>query len=217
MISTTFKPFLAGVATTALAGALLLGLSGFQGGTSIKIGIVDLQKATKDLPIMTNGLENIRRDEQARQALAEFVQTYPTITAEQASSIRALSLKTTPITEAERKQLDALKAAVIADEKKARDLQTKANPTQDDLKAIEAYRTRAVASREMLQNWLPELRNELLTKRNEADVDLNTRMRAIVAEVAKKGGYSVVYAAELTPYAANDITDEVKKAAEKLK
>ncbi len=216
MPSNPLKPFLAGVATTAAAGALLLGLVGFQGGASAKVGVVDFPRALKESALIATQNEGLRKADSARQAVAEFVNTYPTITVDQARTFRTLSLKANP-TDADREALDKLKAAIIADEKKARDLQTKANPTQDDLKAIEAYRTRAVASREMLQGWIGEFRNEMGALRNDAEQDLAQKVRALVAEVGKKQGYSVIYNSDVAPYAANDVTADVQAAAARLR
>ena len=69
----------------------------------------------------------------------------------------------------------------------------------------------------MLQGWLGEFRNEMVGMRNDAEADLATRVRAVVAEVGKKGGYTVIYNSDVAPYAANDITADVQAAAAKLK
>ena len=205
------KGFFLGVGTTALLAFGLMGLTGFQ-ANSPKVGIIDFAKAFNDTPLLKNQDEANRQAERNRQGIIDFVNTYPTITREQATRFRALSTKTN-LTDAERSELDKLKNEVIADEKKARDLQTKPNPTQEDLKAIEAYRTRQQSTREMLGSWVQEFRGEIAEQRGQANQEIVTKMRSIVAEVGKREGYSVIYEAQFAPYAANDVTKQVQEAA----
>ena len=215
MHNAQLKGFFMGVGATALAAFTLVGLSGFQ-ATSMKVGVVDFTKVFNDAPLVKTQDEGLRRADDARRAVVEFVNTYPTITREQAIQFRTLATKTT-LTEAEGNQRDKLKADVIAEEKKSRELQTKANPTQDDLKAIESYRTRTQATRELLQGWLQEFRGEMTELTSQARQDLANKVRAAISEVGRKEGYSVIYDVQVAPYAANDVTKQAADAVAKAK
>ncbi len=200
-----------GVGATAFAVLGLIGLSGFQ-ANSPKMGVVDFTKAFNESALVRTQDETLRQSERARQSIIEYVNTYPTITRDQATRFRTLSVKRDK-TEADGTALEKLKAEVQAEEKKSRDLQTKANPTQEDLKAIEGYRTRAQATREMLQGWVQEFRGEMVELQSQARQELATKIRSVIAEVGKREGYSVIYDIQTAPYAANDVTKQVQEAA----
>ena len=204
-----------GVGATAFAAIGLLGLTGFQ-ATSPKMGVVDFTKVFNESGLVKTQDETLRAAERLRQGLIEYVQTYPTITREQATRFRELSVKT-PKTDADTAALDKLKAEVQAEEKKYRDLQTKASPTQEDLKAIEAYRTRAGQTRELLGGWVQEFRGEMVELQSQARQQLAAKIRGVIADVGKREGYSVIYDIQSTPYAANDVTKQVQEAATKVK
>lgn len=207
------KGFFMGVGTTALAVFGILGLSGFQ-ATSPKMGVVDFKKAFNESGLVKSQDETLRAAERSRRSVIEYISTYPTITREQATQLRTLSVKR-DITEAERTTLDKLKATIQAEEKKSRDLQTKANPTQEDLKAMEGYRTRVQSTRELIQAWAQEFNNEMIALQADARQDLAGKIRNVIAEVGRKEGYSVIYDIETAPYAANDVTKQVQDAAAK--
>ncbi|MER3496533.1 MAG: hypothetical protein C4320_07015 [Armatimonadota bacterium] len=213
MTSSHLQGFFAGVGLTIVATSGLLSLSGFQ-GASLKIGSVDAAKAAND-SIEAKRLDSeLQKSVAARQGLLEFISTYPTISAADATRFRELSLKPTP-TAADTAEIERLRNAVIAEEKKSRDLQTKASPTAVDLSAIEGYRARAVATRDLLGKWSQEFDAQLYGMRDKSRQDLVEKVRSVIAEVGKKGGYTVIYDSNAAPYSANDISDEVKKALDR--
>lgn len=215
MHTTQLKGFFMGVGATALVAFGLMGLSGFQ-ATSMKVGVVDITKVFNESPLVKTQEDSLRRANDSRQSVLEFIRTYPTITRPQATTLRTLSVKK-ELTDAERTGLDKVKEDAKAEEKKARDLQTKANPSQDDLKAIEGYRTRTQASRELLQAWSQEFGGEMAELQNQARQELMTKVRGVIAEVGKKEGYTVIYDIQTAPYAANDVTRLAIDAGAKIK
>ena len=209
MTKSNLSAFFAGVVVTALAGVSLLSTTGFQ-TTSMKVGTVDAARAGNDSETAKTANEDLQKQLRNRAGILEFIQTYPTMTDAAATRFRELSLKPTP-TDADRAEIDKIKNATIAEEKKSRDLQTKASPTQDDLKAIEAYRALSVGKRELLDKWSREFDTQLRTSEANSIRGLRDRVRNAIAEVGKKEGYTVIHDSQAAPYAANDVTEAVLK------
>jgi Skp family chaperone for outer membrane proteins len=57
-----------------------------------------------------------------------------------------------------------------------------------------------------------EFTDELQQKQEKMRSDILDRVKAAVAEVSKKQGFSIVLNDEIAPYSANDLTPEALKA-----
>ena len=217
MQSQTLKGFLAGVTLTLVATVGLAGLTGFQ-GASQKVGMVDYSRAANDSEAGKKVANEVRGAFEARRGVLEFFKTYPTVDASSAKRFQELSLKAAP-TDAERAELDRLKASIVAEEQKSRALTAKANPTQDDLKLVESYQTRAsAATRNLLNNLAQELRQRHAQKadrRQRAKDALRPGEQGRSPRSGARRATRVIFDSKSAPYAANDVTPQLQSALNK--
>ena len=210
-----WKGFGSGIAVAAFGIIALGGLVGFQ-GTSAKVGVVDSRKVISSSDLYRRSRETFQSATSTRQSILEFVNANRTMKKEDAQRFRDLSLKNLP-TEAEKAELEKIKASALDGEKRKRDLELKNPPSADEQKALEEFRNRQASTGDLLQEWQKEFQQELEQLDSKVGQDLEKNVRDAIQEVGKKQGYSVVYASTVAPYAANDITDEVVKAVNKTK
>lgn len=196
------------VVAAALAGAMF-GM-GFQ-GTSGKTGTVNIQKVFESSDFAKKQTELLRNMAQARQGSVEFVQTHPSINPEDAAKFRELTAKATP-TALEKTEIERIRKQAQADEQRHRELTTKGNLTDADVKAYEDLNRRREANKRLLGQWSQEIGFEIQDKQNSLRQEALDRVDAAVAEVARKEGYSIVFSNVSAPYAANDLTDATLKA-----
>src|SRR5690349_17592529 len=103
--------------------------SGFQAKND-KYGVVDLAEVFSSSEFAKGQTDTLRNLNTQRQDILQFANTYPVFSTEQAQRFRELSVKTQP-TAAEKAELDKLKAAIIAQDKKLKDIQIKPQPTPE--------------------------------------------------------------------------------------
>lgn len=184
--------------------------SGFQDGAS-KFGVVDVNKVLRDSEKGKKLTEELQTQFNTRQGLLEFVAANPTISAEQASKLRELSVKLNT-TAAEKTEIENIKKAVVADENKFASLGQKADLTEGERAELEDLGTRRRNAQGMLGRWQQEFTQELQTLELEKQADLVDKVKSIVQDAAKKGGYTMVFQTNVAIYGANDLTDEATKA-----
>ena len=97
-------------------------------------------------------------------------------------------------------------------DQKFRDLQTKANPTDDDRKQLGTYNQNAKENNALAQRLNDEFTDELRQQQDKLRADTLSRAKTAVAEAAKKGEVSVVFVQDVAPYSANDITADALKS-----
>jgi Skp family chaperone for outer membrane proteins len=183
--------------------------SGFQNST-VKIATVDLEKVFNDSEYAKNQTAVLRNMGVARQGVLEYLSTYRAVKVEDAQRFRDLSLKDNP-TPADKTALDSLKTTIQTDDRRFKDLQTKSNPTPDEQAALQDYNRRIQQLAALQQRWNQEFEDEIRNMQQRLRNDTLNRVRQSVNDVAKQQGQSVVFASQVAPYAANDITDEALK------
>lgn len=206
---------LTGVTITSLGLVTLLVGSGFQ-GANMKIGVVDNVMAQDALIKSKNLEEEMVAFRSLRGNAFEFLSRYRLIKKTDAEKFLALSVKATK-TEVEKNELEKIKTNVMDAKKKFDDLQLKANPTPEEVKQLDEYRKVQADAQEFLSQMAQDSQNEVTVKQNQLANALRDSYVTILREVGKKQGYSVIFDRNFAPFGANDITDDVVKAANALK
>jgi len=184
--------------------------SGFQGKTD-KYGVVDLAEVFTASEYAKAQTEALRSLSAQRQDILQFANTYPVFSAEQAQRFRELSVKAQP-TAAEKAELDKLKNDVIAQDKRFKDDQLKANPGPEVVARLKEYSDRTQTMIKTLDRWAREFGDELMSQQEKLRSDTLQRVKTAVQEVGQKQGYSIVYVQDIVPYGANNITNDSLKA-----
>ncbi len=204
---------------TSVAGwivaAGLLGIvfgSGFQGAE--KYGVVDLRRVILDSKLNKQTTDKVEAARKIRVEILRFINEQRVISASQAARLRELELKETK-TDAEKTELDQLKAAVTAAAKELDALITKTNPSEAErLRLIELNRLDQ-ESQGILQQYTAEFEQDFeRLKADEQNKAIDAAAAATVA-VAKSKGFTVVYSSSAVVYAANDLTADATKEANK--
>lgn len=213
MNKTFITGFLSGTTVVALGMVMLLMGSGFQGQNQ-KIGVIDsgqVASAIAQAKSLREEEENFKND---RQNVLEFLDRYRVMKREDAIKFKTLSLKANK-TEAEKSELEKVKAAAIDAQKKFKDLELKSAPTADELKLLDDYRNRQAEMAELGQSTVKEYDEEIRALRDKNQTSIFEAYKNGVAEVGKKQGYTLVMDKNVAPFGANDISDEVVKVAAK--
>src|ERR1700730_3580432 len=105
----------------AAALVVVAATAGFQGST-VKIGVVDASKVVNESDYAKAQIEGLKAMVQARQDMLQFVDSYRPFTVAQATRFHDLNLRPVP-TPAEKAELDGIKNAVIASDKRLKELQ----------------------------------------------------------------------------------------------
>jgi len=176
------------LAAAAFAGAIL-GM-GFK-APGDKTGTVDVIKVFKDSDYAKTQNENLQLQVAERRDVVTFVQANRNMKPEDADKLRILSTKDKP-TPADKDDITRIKNDAHADEQKAEALQTKDKPTPAEL--------------------TQEFNDELTQQQEKMNQEALVRVRQVVQQVAHDQGYTVVFAQEVAPYCANDLTADALKA-----
>lgn len=195
-----------------VAAASLLGCivgMGFQAKAD-KTGIVDLNRVFAESEYAKKQNESIRNLFASRQAVVDFIKTYRTLKPEDANKFRELSTKATQ-TAQDKAEIERIRTQAQADEQKYKELTIKSQPTAADVSAIEEMNRRRDATARMMEQWGQEFNNELQAKQDSSRTEALQKVKESVQQVAKDQGYTIVFAQDVAPYSANDITDAALK------
>jgi Skp family chaperone for outer membrane proteins len=202
------------IAAAVLAGGIVI--AGF-GQATQKTGIVDVEKVFNESTLAKNQSESLRTMGTARQSVLEFLQTYQHMKPEDATKFKELTIKTAALSAPEKAELERIKNESQAAEAKYRELVTKASPTPDELKQVEDFNRRKDAVGDLFQQWNTDFRQEVDAKNASLRADVLGKVRQAISKVGREQGYSVIFDANVAPYAANDITDDALKAVNAMK
>lgn len=193
--------------------AVLVGVFGAAGwqDANNKIGVVDITKVVEQSEFGKTNQSTFQQMKTAREGVLEFIDQYRVLTTEQATEIKDLSIKPN-VSADEKAKLDRLKAEVMAAFKKNQELSIKTNLTPEDRTLIEEYSRRANNMEAQAGRWLRDFTNELQTWADKQKLASLDRARQAVQEVAKAGGFTIVFEVGVAPYGANDLTDGALKA-----
>jgi Skp family chaperone for outer membrane proteins len=204
------KTGLAGWLFAAVLAGIMLG-SGFQDGKE-KFGVVDLRKVIMDSKINTETTNRVETARKARVAVLTFIRDHRVITDEQATRLRLLELKEVK-TDAEQTELAGIRTAVDNAGKEYERLNGLPNPTEPERQQLMSLSRTFQNSAEILAQYQADFENDFdLLKATEQNGAVDKATLA-AATVAKSKGFTIVFSSSAVVYAANDITaDSVKEA-----
>ena len=189
----------------ALAVLAVIIASGFQ-GSAIKIGVVDITQVVEKSDFGVQNRATYKTLQAAREGLLEFIDTYRVLTTDQAVRIRDLTLKENA-TDADKAELERIKAEVIAADKRSRELATKANMSPEERTLVEEYARRAQAMADVQSRWFREFSSQLQEWSDKQKTAALGKARDAIKEVAKAQGFTVVLEVGIAPYGADDLSD----------
>jgi Skp family chaperone for outer membrane proteins len=205
--------FLTGTTVLAVGALTLLVSSGFQ-GASIKFGNVDANKVVQGIEAAKGYGEAQKNALAERQNILTFLDTNRLMKKEDIEKFKTLSLKVGK-TDAEKAELEKVKTAAIDAKKKFEELQFKTNPTDAELKLLSELQNRQAATPEIAQKMVQEFQREMQQLQEENMRTIQDSYRSAIQEVGKKQGFTILFDANVAPFAVNDATDDVVKAAAK--
>ena len=199
------------VVAAGMAGAMF-GM-GFQ-TSSPKFATVDMAKVFSESDFTSSSNGKLSEFVKPRLAVIQFLQQNPPMANQDAEKYAELSIKParSPADDMEIKRIEMDAQAATS---KQHDLVLKQNPTADDNKAMEDFRTKAEANKQfqgaLEQKYDQDTQAMRLTLHDQA----MEQVRKTVKDVATKQGYTVVFSSDSAPYAANDITPDALKIVKK--
>jgi len=196
------------IAISALT--VLTVITGFQ-NTAEKFGVVDLNKVIQQSELGKANTQALNTALSSRKGLLDFINTYQVLTAEQAQSLRELTLKTN-ITDAEKQQMEKIKSDVKASEAKFKEINQKAQLTDADRTLLQDFNTRIQGMARTLERWNQEFTDEVAQLQQQLQSSTIDKAKAAVQQVAKAQGYSLVFESTVAPFGANDLTEAAVKA-----
>lgn len=204
----TIKSNLGWVAAGALAAVMLT--SGFQSGPE-KSAVINMNDLITKSNMGTKNTEILKDAIKRRETLLSFLAANTVVKEEEANRLKVLALKEV-LTEAEKKEEEQIKTAVLAAVKDFNDRNTKASPTDEDRNMLADYNRRRQVTARLISQWQDEFQLQLNDIQNQVRTAETTKAREALNEVAKKGGYTIVFENQIAPYGANDLTEEAIKA-----
>jgi Skp family chaperone for outer membrane proteins len=187
--------------------------TGFQ-GSQTKVGIVDLTRVYNESDYAKAQYDTLKALAQSRQDMLQFLDQYRTFTAEDANKFHDLSMKT-PLTPADKAEMDKMKKAAIDSSKRLTELQTKTNPTPAETNELNELSRRVQTTTDLGTRWSREAQDELEGKRREIEKAGLDKVRDAIKQSAMAEGYTLIFVADVAPYGANDLTNSAIKMVNK--
>ncbi len=207
------KTGLAGWLIAAVLAGIMLG-SGFQDGKE-KFGVVDLRKVIMDSKINKETTDRVEAARKARVAVLTFIRDNRVITDKEALRLRELELQETPKTDAEQAELAKIKTDVQAAGKEYDTLNTNNNPTEPERQRLMALSRTYQTSLEILNQYQSDFQLDWENLAATAQSDAVNRAATAASTVAKSKGFTLMFSSTAVVYAANDITADTVKEANK--
>jgi Skp family chaperone for outer membrane proteins len=188
----------------ALFGTILA--AGFQDATE-KVGSVDLDHLMTQSNLGQASQARLTKMQNDRIAVLKFMKDNRVLSADQATRFRELSLKD-PLTTQESAELDRIKADIVADAKRDLELESKTSGlTPEEHALLNDFAKRSQTTDTLGKQWQSDFVKEMDDAAADARKQLLDNARTSIQTIAKAQGYSVVFEAQVAPYAANDLTD----------
>jgi len=198
----------------AVLGALAL-VAGFMGagfqGNADKIGVVDLNRLVSESKYGQARMKTLNVQLKSRKELMDFLGLYKVATAEMAQKLRGLMLKD-PLADAEKTELDKLKASIMESDKKFQELRQRQNYTDAERELVREFSLRSEATDNMLARWSQEFQDELGNLQDEARKDTLKKAKDALTDVSKAGSFTIIFESTYAPYSANDVTETALKS-----
>jgi Skp family chaperone for outer membrane proteins len=187
----------------AIAGGLLS--SGFQ-GTTQKYGVVDISKVVESSDLGKANQATFADLKKRREGLLEFIDQVRVLTNEQAQRLHDLAVKEV-LSDTDKAETERIKAEATASNKKSVELSGKPNLTPEERQLLQEYADRAANMERVGNLYLTEFTRDLQSWADKTKLSSLERARAAIQDVAKQGGFTVVFEVGVAPYGANDLTD----------
>ena len=191
----------------------VLAATGFQGGTA-KFGVVDVPKVFNESDFAKAQLVTLTAYGKPRQDMLTFLYQYRPFTAQQATRYHELSLKM-PLSPAEKAELDTIKNAVIASDKRLKELQTKTTPTPAESTELQDLSRRVQTTSDTAQHWNHDAQDEFAAEQQRLTKAGMDKVKEAIKQAAAGQGYTLVFSTDTAPYGANDLTAEALKVMNK--
>lgn len=212
---TIHKDKLGWLVAAALAGAMATSaLSGFQANTAPKFATVDTGKVFDGSPLAATNTDALRKANQTRAAILEFISQNPSMDPNDAKKFADLSTKATPVP-ADTTEIARLRTVAEAATQANRAASTKASPDDTTRTTLAGFSSNAAANRNLVQALAGQYDQDIQALRGELRDKTLTRVRDAVRNIAAKQGYTIVFDSNVAPYCANDLTEEASKAVSK--
>ena len=199
-----------------LAAALIVGVfagTGFQ--DSMKLGVVDINRVVVVSGLQAEAEASLRAAGSVREAILDYMQQEQVMTRLQCDRLREIELKSDK-TDQDIAELSMIKSAVTDAVKDLDFLNTKGSElTEEERRKLGDYNDRKNKTGTLWNEWRVVFETEFQDIRIETQTEMIAKAQAATQEVAKRGGYTLIFSMTAAVYAANDITDEVIKEAEK--
>lgn len=187
--------------------------TGFQGAQT-KVGVVDATTVFNESDFAKTQVDTLKAMAQARQDMLQFLDSYRTFTPEDANKFHDLSMKT-PMTAADKAEIDKIKNSVINSDKRLKELQTKANLTAPETNELNDLSRRVQSTGELGTRWSREAQDEFEGKKNELQKAGLDKVREAIKQAAAAEGYTIVFISDVAPYGANNLTQAALKVMNK--
>jgi Skp family chaperone for outer membrane proteins len=200
--------YLGWVIAAAFAGIAVAG--GFQAPTD-KVGVVDISKIVEKSDYGKANQDTFGQMKATRESLLEFIDTNRVLNTEQAQRLHDLTVKPT-LTPEEKAENDRIRADVVAANKKWTELATKTTLTPEERTLLDEYAKRSQSMNDYAQRLYREFTNDMQAWADKQKLTSIEKARAAIQQVAKTGGFNVVFEVGVAPYGANDVTDDALAA-----
>ncbi len=188
---------------------VVFAMSGFQ-SSEVKIGVVEMAQVVQASNYGKGQLQAFEKMKAEREEMLKFLSSNDVATAEQVKELRDLVRKN-PRSEAETARYQALRAEITATTEKAKTLATKNDLTAEEKKDLEEYTRRAQGVDRALQGLYAAFTNEMQDWADDQKTAGRTKGNAVLKEIAKTQGMTIVFDSDVVPYGANDLSDATLK------
>ena len=110
-----------------------------------------------------------------------------------------------------RQQLNKLKTDVQATSQAFIALQTKTNPSAEEVTRLNDFNRQKQETGNVYMAWQREFAGDINTQKEKFRREVLDRVTSSVQEHAKKQGYTLVFANDVAPFGANDLTADALK------
>jgi Skp family chaperone for outer membrane proteins len=193
----------------AIALAYLAG-SGFQANT-LKVGTVDMDRVFSDAEYRKKLDNELRELQASRRATFSFLSAYPMLNQADLLKFRDLSVKS-PQTDADRAEIERLRQQAVLADQRYRELQTKPTKTDAEKTQFDTYQRNVQENSGVIRQVVNEFELEAQERTIKLTEEMRSKVREIVADLAGKQGYTIVFSNGSAPYAGSDLTADALKA-----
>jgi Skp family chaperone for outer membrane proteins len=196
------------------AGLLLVTLmaSGFQSAQE-KVASVDITEVLQKSKLGRESNEKLRSAYQQRSDVITFIMDNPVLTAEQAQTLRNLSLKEN-VTAQEKQQLEAVKVEIRTAANQRASLASKAGRTAEEDALLNSLNQRVQTAGVVMEQFQQQFSEDMDRIESDLRNEAIGRVKTTTRDIARRNGFTQVFEAQVMIFAANDLTEQVIRAVD---